>query len=131
MAHTNLHLAQGLAIGSALTIIPLARAWLAAAPVARPLLRLTIASLALAVWAAAPIILHRLGAPAGVHTARWADIFLGHASIDRRFGGGLLLGEVAIVAWLGAVYLIAVAAVIRARRRQTATTPPSTRSPRT
>lgn len=124
MAHTNLHLAEGLAVGTALTIVPLARAWLARAPIARPLLRTVLVSAGLALCAVAPIVLTTLGAPGGVHTAAWANVFLGHAVIDRRFDGGLLIGEAAIVAWLGAVYLLAVAGIVRARRRRRAAGPP-------
>jgi hypothetical protein len=118
VAHTNLHLAEGLAVGTALTVLPLARAWLTRAPIARPLLRTVLVSAGLALWAVVPIVATTLGAPGGVHTAAWANVFLGHAAIDRRFDGGLLIGEAAIVAWLGAVYLLAVAGIVRARRRR-------------
>jgi hypothetical protein len=121
VAHTNLHLAEGLAIGSALTVVPLARAWLLGSPLARHLTRAVIVSSALAIWAVVPIIITSLGGPPSVHTAAWANVFLGHAAIDRRFDGGLMVGELAIVAWFGAVYLIAVAGVVRARRAGTPT----------
>jgi hypothetical protein len=116
MAHINLHLAEGLAIGTALTIVPVARAWFGAKPVAKPIGRMAIASFALAAFAAFPMLLVRLGASPSIHRAAWANIFLGHAAIQRHFHRGLLVGETAIAAWLVAFYLLLLLAIARARR---------------
>ncbi len=116
MAHVNLHLAEGLALGAALGAVPLARAWLGSRPVAGPILRMAALSLVLATWAVVPQVLTTLGAPARVHTAWWANLFLGHALIDRREEGGLLIGEVAIAAYGFGLYLLLLVALWRARR---------------
>lgn len=117
MAHLNFHIAEGLGLGAAIGVVPLARAWLAGRPLATPILRIALLSFALAAWAIVPQILTTLGAPASVHTASWANLFLGHAIIDRRLDGGLLIGEVLIAAWLVGLYLLILVAIRRARRQ--------------
>jgi hypothetical protein len=119
MAHLNFHLAEGLGLGAAITVVPLARAWLAGRPVSGPIGRGALLSFALAAWAVMPQVMTTLGAPATVHRAGWANIFLGHALIDRRFGdGGLLIGDVGIAGFLVGLYLVILLAVRRARRLQ-------------
>jgi hypothetical protein len=116
MAHVNFHIAEGLGLGAALGLVPLARAWLADRPLSTPILQAALLSFALAAWAIVPQVLTTLGAPASVHTATWANLFLGHALIDRRIDGGLLIGEVLIAAWLVGLYLLILVALVRARR---------------
>ena len=116
MAHVNFHIAEGLGLGAALGMVPLVRAWLADRPLSPPILRLAVLSFALAAWAIVPQILTTLGAPASVHTSRWANLFLGHAVIDRRLDGGLLIGELLIASWLVGLYLLILLALHRARR---------------
>ena len=117
MAHVNLHLAEGLGLGAAIGAVPIARAWLAERPLSGPILRAALLSFALAAWACVPQALTTLGAPASVHTAGWANVFLGHAAIDRRLQGGLLIGEAVIAAWLVGLYLLILLGIWRARRR--------------
>jgi hypothetical protein len=129
MAHINFHLAEGLAFGTALTIIPLARAWLADRPVAGPIGRMAAAAFGFAIFAALPAFLTRLGAPASIHQATWANVFLGHAAIARRFHGGLLIGEIAIAGWLVAFYLLLLLAIFRAKAgKRAAGTPADSRT---
>lgn len=116
MAHVNFHIAEGLGLGATLGAVPLVRAWLADRPLSTPILRLALLSFALAAWAIVPQVLTTLGAPASVHTSSWANLFLGHAIIDRRLGGGLLIGEVLIATWLVCLYLLILLALRRARR---------------
>lgn len=119
MAHVNLHLAEGLLLGAAIGVIPLARAWFTDRPVAGHILRGAALAFGLAIWAIVPQILTTLGAPSTVHTAGWANVFFGHARLDRRFGdGGLLIGEVGIAVFLVGLYLVVLAACWRARRLQ-------------
>jgi hypothetical protein len=115
VAHANLHLAAGMATATALTLWPLARALRARAPLAAPLRRVLLSSYALGVWALLPNLLTRAGAPPSVHRAWWANVFLGHAWIDGRTDGGLLIGEIALVAILVFHYALLVAALARAR----------------
>lgn len=118
MAHVNLHLACGLATGAAITVVPLARAWLGGQPVATAIVRTVAASFALAIWASVPIGMTSVGFDAGVHHAWWANLFLGHAAIDARTdGGGKLIGELAVAGYLVGLYLLVLLALRRARRR--------------
>jgi hypothetical protein len=117
MAHVNLHLAVGRAAGGAITAVPVARAWAAGRPLTSPVIRTIAASFALAFWAAAPNGVTSLGGPAEIHRAWWANVFLGHAAIDARIDGGKLLGELAFAAYLVALYLLVLLAILRARRR--------------
>jgi hypothetical protein len=117
VAHANFHIAAGIAVGTAATALPVLRAWHAGRPVARPIARLLVASYALGFWAVVPAALTTLGAPAAVHHAWWADVFLLHAQIDRRIERGLLIGELAIAAAFVAHYLLVLVALRRARRQ--------------
>jgi hypothetical protein len=116
VAHVNIHLALGIAAGTAGTLIPVARAWLAGRPLARPVAIMIGFSYALGLWAIAPNILTKLG----VHVAgrAWADIFVLHTSVDRALRGGLLVGEVAIAAAFVLHYAVVMAALVRAHRRR-------------
>lgn len=125
MAHVNLHLAEGLVVGGALGAIPVARAWLADRPLAMPILRMALLSFAFAAWAIVPQALTTLGASSTVHVAPWANVFLGHAILDRATHGGLLIGEAIIAAYLVALYVLVLVAIRRATRRP-ATPPPRT-----
>ena len=114
MAHVNVHLALGIAAGTAGTMIPVARAWLAGRPLARPVTVMIGMSYALGLWAILPNILTKVGVR--VAGAAWADIFVLHTSVDRALRGGLLVGEVAIAAAFVFHYAVIMAALVRARR---------------
>lgn len=116
MAHANFHIATGVIVGTAITAAPLVRAWTAGRPVAAPIKRMLIVSYALGFWAVVPTALTTLGAGGHVHHAWWANVFVAHAAIDRRFDEGLLIGELAIAAAFVAQYLLVLVALRRARR---------------
>lgn len=117
MAHANLHMAAGMTLGTALTVLPVARAWLARAPLARPVGRMLVAAYALGIFALVPNLITAAGGPALVHHAWWSNLFVGHALIDRRKDGGLLIGELVMVALLVFQYALLVLALHRARGR--------------
>ena len=131
MAHANLHMAAGMVVGTAITVIPLARAWLGGAPLARPVGRMLVAAYAIGVWALVPNLITAAGGPAAIHDAVWSNIFVGHALIDRKEGGGLLIGEAVMVAMLAFQYAVLVLALVTASRRgraasrSTASRPPA------
>ncbi len=118
MAHANLHMAAGMAVGTALTVWPVARAWFARAPLARPVGRMLVAAYALGVWALVPNLVSAAGGPTALHRGPWANVFVGHGAIDARTHGGLLIGEAVMVALLGVQYALLVAALVRAGRRE-------------
>jgi hypothetical protein len=117
VAHANFHMAVGMALGTAVTVLPVARAWLARAPLARPVGRMLVAAYALGIWALVPNLVTSAGGPAGIHHHPVANIFVGHAVIDRREQGGLLLGELGMVAVLVFQFALLVVAIGRARPR--------------
>src|SRR5262245_11909656 len=121
MADANLHLAAGLAVGSAIGIVPVARAWFAGRPLTRPIGFLIVATCALGVWSILPNLVGKLGVHIAGH--RIADVFVLHTSLDRKTDGGLLVGEMVIAAIMVAQYAIVIAAVVRARRRRKAAAP--------
>lgn len=113
MAHANLHLAVGLGVGAAALALPVARALWARRPVARPLGRMWLAALAVGGWALVPNLVSAAGLTSGLHHAWWGDVFVFHRAIDRRVEGGLLIGELLLVAQLVAHYVILVVALAR------------------
>jgi len=115
VAHANFHIATGIAVGTAITLIPLARAWASGRPLARPVGRLLLASYGLGFWAVMPGFLTKLGAPNSVHDAWWSNVFVLHSFINAHYGGGLLIGELAIGAAFIGHYLLVVLALRRAR----------------
>ena len=60
----------------------------------------------------------------GTSLAWWANVFLGHAAIDARIGGGKMVGELGFVGYVIALYLLVLLAILRARRRAAAATSP-------
>lgn len=115
MAHANFHMAAGLALATAATAWPVVRAWRQRLALARPIARMLLASYALGAWAVVPNLLTSLGLSAAVHRAPWANVFVGHAAIDLRYDGGLLVGELLMVAVFASHFAVLVAAIARAR----------------
>jgi len=109
-------MAVGLAVGTAVTIVPVARAWFGHTPLARPVGRLLFVGYLVGVWALIPNLLTSAGVSAVVHHAWWSNVFVLHAIIDRREDGGLLIGELLLVAVLAFQYALIVLAILRARR---------------
>lgn len=128
MAHANLHMAAGMAAATAVTLWPVLSAWRRRAPIARPVGRMLLASYALGAWALVPNLLTSLGLPGSVHRAWWANVFLGHAAIDLRNDGGLLVGELVIVAIVALHFAVLVLGIWRARPPGGA--PPASGQPR-
>lgn len=114
MAHAVLHLAAGLAVGAAPMALPVLRAAVRRAPLARPLARMWVVALAVGAWALIPNLASAAGITAALHDARWGDVFVLHRTLDRRVDGGLLIGELALVAQLVGHYLVLLAALVRA-----------------
>ena len=110
MAHLTFHLAEGLALGTALTLLPVVRAWGAGRPVARPLLTMALASFVAAGVAALPPVKH-------AQNAIWP------------YHRGLLVGEFAIAAWLVGFYLLTLLAIRRTTGRPAAGTQADSRTP--
>ena len=74
---------------------------------------LPLAALAVGAWALVPNLVSAAGLTSGLHHAWWGDVFVLHRAIDRRVEGGLLIGELLLVAQLVAHYLILIVALAR------------------
>lgn len=116
MAHANLHLAVGLGVGAVATALPVLRALVSRTPMARPLAQMWLCALAVGAWALVPNLISALGVTSALHRAAWADVFVFHRTIDRRLDGGLLIGELLLVAQLATHYALLVLALVRTRR---------------
>jgi hypothetical protein len=116
MAHSALHFAVGMAAGAACAAAPLARAWRAGLPVARPYIRWFAASVVGGTIAVAPSLLRRLGVPETVCESAWMNVFLLHPLIDRVKPGGITMGPLLMGAAFAAQYTVLLLAVFRARR---------------
>jgi hypothetical protein len=117
MAHANLHMAAGMLLGTAVTIIPVARAYLSRAPLSRPVGRMLVAAYALGIWALVPNLVSAAGGPASIHHSPLSNIFILHALIDRTKDGGLLIGEALMVALLAFQYGVLLLALHRRPER--------------
>jgi hypothetical protein len=122
MAHANLHMAAGMAVATAVMVWPVVTAWRSEAPLARPVARLLLSSYVLGLWALIPNLATSAGFSPSIHRAGWANVFLGHAWIDERNDGGLLIGELVMVAIFAFHYGVLVLALARARRLRDAAT---------
>lgn len=113
MAHPNLHAALGFTIGSAITMLPVARAWLRGRPMAKSFGLMLLVTYTLGVLAIVPDLLVAAGIYAGVHEIPLRDVFVLHRWLDARLGAGLLIGELILFAHFAMHYAIAWGALRR------------------
>ena len=118
MAHSALHFAVGTGLGMLAFARPVYRNWRGGARLSEPLGRWVLGSLALGVFALAPGLLRHLGLPESFCAGWWMNVFVFHQLLNALKPGGLLVGEIALVACLSAQYVVVVAAVVSARRRR-------------
>jgi hypothetical protein len=119
MAHSAIHFSVGMAVAAAAAMPTLLRGWQRDEPLAERLRRWFAWSLAAGTFAVFPAILRRLGVPAAVCEAGWANLFLFHPLINRLKPGGETMGPLLLGAGLAFHYAVLLAAVLRARRRAT------------
>ena len=114
-AHITFHFALGMILATILVAPRLIGAWRRNKPMNTLLALWTILSLALGAFAVFPSILHRLGAPDCVLDAAWANLFLLFPWINRSVSGGMLIGQLLIVALFATQYFAILLAIFRAR----------------
>ena len=120
MAHTSLHFALGLAVGTAVFLPFILRAIGRNERAAPLFLRWFLLSYGLALFAAAPNFLRAAGMPARVAGGWWMNVFLFHPLLDHVKKGGALLGELGILLCFAVQYITLLGAYRRAKRRKNA-----------
>jgi hypothetical protein len=117
MAHSTLHFAAGMAVGSAVTLPPLLIAWARGEQLSRHFTRAFAASYAAGVYAVVPAILRNLGVPDAVCDGRWMNVFLLYPWINAVKPGATTMGPLVLGACLAAQYGMLILALARARMR--------------
>ncbi|MBM4149793.1 MAG: hypothetical protein FJ224_12250 [Lentisphaerae bacterium] len=118
MAHSTLHFAAGMALGTALSARPLVRAWRDGHPMAGPYARWFASSLLMGAFAVAPPLLRRLGAPESLLEGPAGNIFVLHPLINRIKPGGQTMGPLLLGAAFAFEYCVLLACLLRARKRR-------------
>ena len=92
------------------------RAWRRRAPLNGVFLLWFAASYGLGAYAAVPNLLRKLGCPEALCSHWLMNVFLLHPLLNRLRPGGMLIGELVIIAILTAQYGGMLLAILRARR---------------
>ena len=116
MAHAAVHVSLGLAVGMALSASQTIRRFRGGGPMAPALGRSLLLCAALGVYAWIPGLSMHLGLSHAFCTGWWMNVFLLHPWVDRFRHGQEILGGAMLLGTLGALYLLLVACVWRARR---------------
>ncbi len=118
MAHSTLHFAAGLALGSAATLPPLLKAWARGNTLAPQFARMFAISYATGIYAVIPAILRHLGVPDAICDAPIMNIFLLYPWINIVKPGAITSGPLILGALLGMQYAILLLALIWVKRGQ-------------
>ena len=113
MAHTAMHFAIGLAVGTVALLPSLAKTARRGEKLAPAFARWIGLSWALGVLAIVPNVLRALGLPEAFCAGWWMNIFFLHPLADRLKSGGMLVGELAVAACLSLQYLLLLTALHR------------------
>ena len=116
MAQSTLHLSFGMLIGTLLSIRPLWLAWMQDRPVARPIARWCLLTLALGFFAVIPAMVRRLFHLPGIGTGAGWNLFLFYPLLDRLELPSILAGELATAALFSLQYAVILLAIRRAYR---------------
>jgi hypothetical protein len=114
MSHLAFHLVAGWLLGTLLALPRLAREVLAGRPIAGPMGAWLLLSWGVALYAAVPSVLARLGVAGTAGEAPWMNLFLCHALIRRLRLGGDILGAASLGLCFAAQYGLLVLAAWRA-----------------
>jgi hypothetical protein len=120
MAHSTLHFAAGMAVGSAAALPPLLAAWRSGRRLAPPFARWFVVTYTAGAFAVIPGALRQLGVPDAVCDGPWMNVFFFYHWINALKPGGQTMGPLVLGAMLGVQYALLVAAVARPRRRSDA-----------
>ncbi|MDE0838578.1 MAG: hypothetical protein OSB41_05930 [Kiritimatiellae bacterium] len=117
MAHSSLHFAIGMTVGSVVTVPRLLAAWRHRAPLAPHFKHWLLASYAAGTFAIIPGLLRRLGADNAFCDGWWMNVFLFYPAINSVKDGGMTMGPLLMGGILGLQYLSLIA-VLAWRLRQ-------------
>jgi hypothetical protein len=115
MAHSTIHFAAGVALGSAIALPSLIRSWRANDKLAPSFRYWLFLSYGLGVFAVIPGLLRRAGVPDGFCDGWWMNIFLFYPVINAVKSGGMITGGLAIALGFVAQYALMLAALVRKR----------------
>ena len=116
MAHSTLHFAVGMVVGSACTVPPLLSAWARQHPLHPPFARWFLSSCAVGLYAALPGLLRHLGVPDAVCDSPWMNVFLLYHEINVVKPGAVTSGPLIMGAILGGQYALLIAALLWRRQ---------------
>jgi hypothetical protein len=116
MAQSTLHLSFGMLIGTLLSIRPLWRAWVQDRPVARPIARWCLITLAMGIIAVIPALVRRLGDNPDIGRGAGWNLFLFYPLLDRLPLPSILAGELAAAGLFALQYAVILLAIRRAYR---------------
>ena len=114
MAHSAMHFAIGLAVGTAAFLPSLVKAARRNGKRAPAFARWIGISWALALFAVVPNLLRGFGVPDAICSGWWMNVFLFHPLADRLKSGGMLIGELGIALLLTLQYVLLLAALYTA-----------------
>lgn len=115
MAHSTLHFALGMAVGSIPTLPPLLAAWARSKPLAPRFTRWFAASFGVGLYAVAPAVLRQLGVPDAICDHPAMNVFLLYPWINIVKPGAITSGPLILGAMLGGQYALLIAALAHAR----------------
>lgn len=119
MAHSSLHFAFGMSLGSLVTVPPLLCAWARREPLSAKFRNWFLASYAAGSFAVIPGVMRRLGVSDAVCDGWWMNIFLLYPAINHIKDGGMTMGPLLMGGILGVQYLaLIIALAVQLRRQQ-------------
>jgi hypothetical protein len=117
MAHSTLHFALGMAVGSIPMLPPLLSAWARTKPLAPPFARWFAVSYGVGLFAVVPALLRNLGVPDALCDHPAMNVFLFYPWINIAKPGAITSGPLILGAILGGQYALLLAALAHTRWR--------------
>ena len=118
MAHSAVHFAFGMSIGTILSMPQLIKTWWREQPASRTTAQWLILSWSLGILAILPGLLRRAGLPNTFCDGWWMNICLFYPLINILKSGGFILGLIGITFLFFLQYSTIMVAIIKTRKRQ-------------
>ena len=117
MADSTIHFAAGLAVGTCIFLPTIIRKIRSGEKTAAAVGQMLATSYALAAFSITPNLLRHAGLPEFFCSGWWMNLFLLNPVLDKIKPGGMLVGEILIVLFFIAHYLILLAALAMANNK--------------